>query len=322
MAFKVKVINGKAPSGGVGGVSDADLSNIGVNFFTQGIATKDALKVEQSVTPSMVLKIKLGTIYIPKSDGSINYSATLDADTTYTVPNNSTGNPRIGAIVAKIDLGATPNNFADNIATIMIVHGASAASPVAPTDGEIQTAVGSGNAFLRLANVTIANGATTLDNAVIADARSGVKFKLLSGYFQYNLSTDKLQFSHDGVTYNDLGSGTVTPTFTITGNIATGTSLAPLLIAPFNLKILKAFARVKTAPSGADLIFDINKNGTTIWSTQANRLKILDGITSGTQSTFNTVNVDEGDYLSLDVDQVGSSIAGANATVELYCQAR
>ncbi|AMV24177.1 hypothetical protein VT84_07255 [Gemmata sp. SH-PL17] len=64
-------------------------------------------------------------------------------------------------------------------------------------------------------------------------------------------------------------------------------------------------------------MFDINVNGATIWSTQANRLKIAAGATSGTQSTFNTTTVAEGDLLTIDVDQVGSTVAGQDVTVYL-----
>lgn len=85
--------------------------------------------------------------------------------------------------------------------------------------------------------------------------------------------------------------------------------------------IKRADAHVKTAPVGADLIFDININGTTIWSTQANRVKCADGVTSGTQTSFNTTSIADGDVLTLDIDQIGSGTAGSSATVMLEIEA-
>jgi len=122
---------------------------------------------------------------------------------------------------------------------------------------------------------------------------------------------------NDAGTVYELSEGTPTFVFTITGSLVVVTSATPLLIAHRALTITKAFAAVKTAPTSASIIFDINKNGTTIWSTQANRLTIPASATSGSQTSFNTTTLAEGDVLSLDVDQVGSTVTGADATVEL-----
>lgn len=149
------------------------------------------------------------------------------------------------------------------------------------------------------------------------------QIRLINGYFRFNTSTDKLQFSNDGTTYEDIGGGgAATPTFTIVGTLTTGTGLTPLIIAPFALTIKKAFGRVKTAPAGASIIIDINKNGTSIWNTnQGNRLTIAAGTNSASQTSFDTTSLAEGNYLTLDIDQVGSTTAGADLTVEVYCEA-
>lgn len=85
------------------------------------------------------------------------------------------------------------------------------------------------------------------------------------------------------------------------------------------MTIVKIYASVKTAPTDADLIIDINKNGTTIWSTQANRITITDGTTSSTQSSINTTSLSEGDELTIDLDQIGSTVEGADLTVAIKC---
>lgn len=76
--------------------------------------------------------------------------------------------------------------------------------------------------------------------------------------------------------------------------------------------ITKVHLRVATAPTGADLICDLHLNGTSIWdANQANRVKIAATATTGNQTVFDTTAVAEGGELRLDVDQVGSTLPGA-----------
>lgn len=115
--------------------------------------------------------------------------------------------------------------------------------------------------------------------------------------------------------------GDVTPTFvfTITGTVVTGTSLTPALIVPKALTITKAYIYAKTVNTGADLIIDINKNGSTIWATQSNRITLpaSDADGQASQTSFDTTSITEGDILTVDVDQIGSTIAGQDITIAL-----
>lgn len=98
----------------------------------------------------------------------------------------------------------------------------------------------------------------------------------------------------------------------------TGTNKTNYVIMPYAGKIVKAWAAAKTGPTGADLIFDVNIAGTSIWNaTQANRVKIVAGATTGNQTSFDTTTFAAGDLLTIDVDQVGSTIAGQDITVML-----
>jgi hypothetical protein len=76
--------------------------------------------------------------------------------------------------------------------------------------------------------------------------------------------------------------------------------------------------RAKTAPTGAALIADVNIAGTSLWATtQANRPTIAAAATSGTGTAFDTTTLTDGDVLTIDVDQIGSTIPGGQATVIL-----
>jgi hypothetical protein len=96
------------------------------------------------------------------------------------------------------------------------------------------------------------------------------------------------------------------------GNCSVGTKVAQELIESGGT-VVKVWAYADVAPTGADLILDIKKNGTSIWAvTPANRVKILSGANSGVQTVFDTTSASGGDRFSLDVVQVGATIAGCN----------
>lgn len=79
--------------------------------------------------------------------------------------------------------------------------------------------------------------------------------------------------------------------------------------------IVSVRAAVGTAPTGSSLIVDVNKNGTTVFTTQANRPSIAVSGSSSSAAVPDVTSVAAGDLLSVDVDQVGSTIAGADLSV-------
>ena len=107
--------------------------------------------------------------------------------------------------------------------------------------------------------------------------------------------------------------------FAVVGTLTTGTDKAPTILAPCTLTIVKVKVVVKTAPTGAALIVDVNKNGTTIFTTQGGRPSIAIGGTTDDSDTPDVTALGETDKLTVDIDQVGSTIAGADLTVEVVC---
>lgn len=86
-----------------------------------------------------------------------------------------------------------------------------------------------------------------------------------------------------------------------------------------NYTIAGIRARVNTAPTGASVIVDVNKNGTTIFSTQSNRPTIAaSAFDSGYVTNMNTTTMAAGDYFTIDVDQVGSTVEGSHLTVTIW----
>lgn len=77
-------------------------------------------------------------------------------------------------------------------------------------------------------------------------------------------------------------------------------------VAPKNINISKTTASVGTAPAGSSLIATLNKNGSTI-----DTLTIADGGTTDANTGL-SLTVNSGDYLTVDITQVGSSTAGSD----------
>ena len=90
-----------------------------------------------------------------------------------------------------------------------------------------------------------------------------------------------------------------------------------VLVAPCDGTIVGVTAASLTTPVGASIILDVNKGGTTIFTTQANRPTIVVTQTTATVGTPEVVEFAAGDVFTVDIDQVGSSTAGTGFTVAI-----
>jgi hypothetical protein len=97
------------------------------------------------------------------------------------------------------------------------------------------------------------------------------------------------------------------------GNLSTG--VKEQIRMPFAGTITFVTAAVTTAPTGSTAIIDLNKAGTTMYTTQGNRPTIAVSGNSVTASLPDVTTWAAGDLLAIEVDQKGSSTAGANLTV-------
>lgn len=102
--------------------------------------------------------------------------------------------------------------------------------------------------------------------------------------------------------------------FSKSGVLAVGAGTGRL---PFRraCTIVSVKAIVNTPPTGASLIVDVNKNGTTIFTTQANRPTIAAGANNSSTTAPDVTSLAVDDYLTVDIDQVGSTVAGSDLTV-------
>ena len=108
----------------------------------------------------------------------------------------------------------------------------------------------------------------------------------------------------------------------IQGTLATGTNVVPRIVLPRACTILKVTAYAETAPTGASILIDINKNGTDSIYTGVTRLTIAAAAKAGNTTSFHATNkvLAAEDQLTIDIDQVGSTIAGADFSITIEVQ--
>lgn len=83
------------------------------------------------------------------------------------------------------------------------------------------------------------------------------------------------------------------------------------------LTFSKVHLAVNTAPTGQAIIVDVHKNGATIFTTQANRPQIAAAAYTGFSTTFDVTTWADGEYLQVDIDQIGSVISGSDLAVQI-----
>ena len=90
-------------------------------------------------------------------------------------------------------------------------------------------------------------------------------------------------------------------------------------VAPLALTVQEVRLAVDVAPTGAALIVDILKNGTTMFSTVA-KPQIAAGATSGTSAAPDVTAIAVGDKITAEVTQIGSTNAGEDLSVTVVCE--
>lgn len=130
----------------------------------------------------------------------------------------------------------------------------------------------------------------------------------------------KVKATEDGLEFASVaGGGLVRETiFTFAGDLEVGSN-------PFKIynkfgssqTISQVFLSIATAPAGANVVVDIHKNGTTIFTNQSNRPAITDGNTEGYTTTIDVSTWADGEYLTAHIDQIGSNTPGANLVVHV-----
>ena len=143
--------------------------------------------------------------------------------------------------------------------------------------------------------------ASALDSAKVEGIISGTKATLIDS----NYIATRLGFDSAGASTLQTENNT---TFVQDGalTVAAGTAR---WYSPRAVTVTKIRTHVSVAPAGATLNMTLKKNGSSI-----STFNIADGSTTNVTNNLN-LSVAEGDYLTIDITQIGSSTAGSNLNV-------
>lgn len=189
------------------GMTNADQADLqhAINALLQdsGIISQAGalgLQVTENGSPNMSVNVSAGEVVVKKTAWSaystntkfyhvINTAAITAGLTIAANP----GATRIDLICVKIDEAASPDADASNVATIVVVQGVSGAGvPATPSN------------HYKLAEVTVANGATSITNANITDRRATSKLANLLFDEPVLDNTKKLKAKDSSGTTQDL----------------------------------------------------------------------------------------------------------------------
>lgn len=134
----------------------------------------DGFNVTENSPVGLSVLIQAGSGKIPDGSGDTAYGRfmAIDADEEITITTPNGANPRIDAIVAYYETGLTSSGANNpNMLSLAVVDGTPAGSPSTPSGAAIQSEIGAGKPFIRLANVTVGASVSQITNNDIEDTR-------------------------------------------------------------------------------------------------------------------------------------------------------
>ena len=132
---------------------------------------------------------------------------------------------------------------------------------------------------------------------------------------------------HEHVSGGGAGSGTgnaapieiwKTIVFCVPGDLAVGANAAPTVLADEAMTISTVYGYVRTESYESAIIVDVNRNGTTIFTDQGQRVWMFG--TDYDENTPAVTSLNKNDRLDIDIDQVGETTPGADLTIMVRCK--
>jgi hypothetical protein len=189
---------------------DGGTSNEYGTFAALGrLLTGDVIEGFQVVpngTPNMTVLVNPGSGRITTGTYPSSYSYFVSHDTvggeSVTIA-TAAASPRIDYIVGYVDKSVTPSPLSANVNNtngvfkFASVAGTPAGSPLVPTVGQIQTAIGAANPYIILAQVAVGASVTTITTPNLSDMRSmislpGIKTIDANGWNVFNFGSYKV----------------------------------------------------------------------------------------------------------------------------------
>lgn len=172
--------------------------------------------------------------------------------------------------------------------------------------------------FLRVSHNddgTLKSGATTPNLDAVLGVGNDAGGQKITNVAAPTVASDVANKSYvDGAGGGGGGLGLLTWSVPGTLTVQNGVSQTPI---PTGATIAGVLIRAATAPTGSSIIVDVNKNGSTIYTTVGNRPTIAVSTNVSSLAVPDIGTLSAGDYITVDIDQVGSTIAGSDLVVVL-----
>lgn len=160
-------------------------------MYPEGAVISGLAATQASPTPNMTVTIQPGVVLLTKNTIS-SVAAVVTANESVPITTANTSNPRIDSIVIYEDTVVTaalvPSDSKNERFKLVAVPGTPSASPVAPTSGQITTAIGSGKPYEVLYNITVPTSAPNIVDANISNVRNLIKINKSTVKYQYSTS--------------------------------------------------------------------------------------------------------------------------------------
>ena len=211
--------------------------------------------------------------------------------------------------------------------------------------GEVEIEIDSATSFLALTDtpasyagqanklVSVNGSANALEFITVASGgvSDSFKVKVSSDDTTEDFLESKI-VAGDGVTVTVLNDGaneqleisaTVSSAVHVIGFFSAGTlsvgQKAPRVRSPWAGTIYEIVSNVgiNGQPVGSGIIADVEKGGTTIFTTQGNRPTILDGQLDSDAEVPDVTSVSIGDVFTFSIDQVGTTTSGSNLMIQV-----
>lgn len=147
----------------------------GISQHLSGLFTGEVingLAVAQNSPLAMIVTVSKGRCMID-SGSDYPYLGFTDGTESVNVNTADGSNPRIDTLVAYVDKAVVDSTTSNNPNAFKFkaVDGTPAGSPVAPNSAAISSSIGAGNPYIKLANIAVGAGVTTISNGNITDTR-------------------------------------------------------------------------------------------------------------------------------------------------------
>jgi len=305
------------------------------SIWTEGIIRATDLAVTESGSPGMDVQIAAGTAVIQGDDQveQGKYLVRSDSTTTGVTIGTAPGSGQRNDLVVLKVRDSNAGVGSDDDAIFQVIAGTPSGSPVDPAVPD---------SAIVLARVRVPAATGSITNSLIDDLRveangtfntvpdnSVTSAKIVNGAIVNADINASAAIGLAKLATGALPSGIVVSpanfansiipseaVFTIPGTLTTGSKAVRYYFESART-VANVVASVSVAPTGANVIFDVNKNGTTIFTTQGNRPTITTSTFTDLSSVPDTTSFTSGDYITVDVDQIGSTIPGSDAVIKI-----